>query len=308
MPILRGDWFISRISSQNGREGTGYYDFLGIKDREAFDKLVGLNVKESQRVKREVAAIVQDSGVANFSRQIFRFQSLTGGYWETRDVITDNRDARNAQRQLDQDYRFEATENYGYLPNGVFAYFLGDAAGKRQNSAPDGIGSDTTAPGRNKKIEIGISCVRCHVEGLRPIEDWGRKLFAGGIKLGSTDPDKLRRLKQLYLSELQEKLEEDRIQYTRTLKRLTGWKPEEASKKIGKTWEWYTERRLLPVDAARDIGVTEAEYIEALKAEAKKNPLFDQVLASHLAGLPIRSDAWEEVYVIAATIAGGVKK
>ena len=65
---------------------------------------------------------------------------------------------------------------------------------------------------------------------------------------------------------------------------------------------------MTPADAAKDLGVSEADYLEALKAEAKRNPLFDQVLASHLAGIAIRQDAWEEVFVIAATIVQGVKK
>jgi hypothetical protein len=302
-PIVRGDWWFVRSAIQVGRKGTGYYDWLGgLKDRKDFEKLVSLNVAESQRIKREVAAIVARSGVSYNPRQIFRFQSLTGGYWVTRDALTDNRDERNALRQLDGEFKHEAEEHYGVLPNGLFAYYLSDAKGTRQDSAPDTIGPDDSAVGKDKRIHVGLSCVRCHVEGLRPIDDWGRKVFRDGLALSSSDAVKARRLKQLYLSELSDHLDSDVAANARAVKRLTGWTQAEAAAAIGKAWAWYVERDLSPGDAARELGVSEAEYLEALAKAAKSNPLFDAVLASHLAKppVPIRSDDWEQVYPLAA--------
>lgn len=303
-PLVRGDWWFSRAGIQFGRVGTGYYDFLQVKARADFEKLVGLDVKASQAVKREVAGIVARSGVGNFPRQIFRFQSITGGYWQTRDVITDNKDARNAIRQLDQDYKHEAEEIFGVLPNGLYAFFLGNAAGVRQDSAPDGIGFDHTAPGRDGKIHVGVSCVRCHVEGLRPIQDWGRRVYRGPLALSSPDPVQLRRLTQIYLGELQEWLDDDTALYARKLKRLTGWKTEEAAKAIGRTWSWYVEADLLPADLAAEFGIDEKEYLSKLRAYYRANQLGDPVLASHLADppIPIRRDDVEQIYPLVAPV------
>jgi hypothetical protein len=306
-PILRADWFLSRVAVQAGRKGTGYYDWFELKKRDDFEKLVGLNVKESQRVKREVAGIVARSGVSNFPRQIFRFQSVTGGAWVTRDVLDDNADARNALRQLDGDFKWQAEEHYGVLPNGLFAFYLSDAAGVQQDTAPDKIGSDKTAPGNDGRIHAGVSCVRCHVDGLRAVRDWSRQVFTGPLKLSSPDHDKARRLRQLYLGELNERYTDDVSSYAKTLKRTNGLTTEANAKAVGRVWESYVERDFLPRDAAAEFGIDEKEYLEKLRSAFKANPLADAVLASHIAQPPvaIRADDWEQLMpLVAPTILG----
>jgi hypothetical protein len=73
-------------------------------------------------------------------------------------VLDDNKDARNAVRQLDKDYKHQAEEVYGFLPNGLFVYFLVRRRGTRQDSAPDKIGSDKTAPATTGG-STSVSCV-----------------------------------------------------------------------------------------------------------------------------------------------------
>lgn len=296
-PLLRADWFLSRVAIQFGRKGTGYYDWLGIKDRRDAERLAGLDRKKAQDVKREVAAIVARSGVANLPRQIFRLGALTGGWWETRDRVTDNRDAGNAVRNLDGDYKHEAEETYFALPNRLFGYGAFAADGTRQDSAPDGIGFDRTAPANDGKIHNALSCVRCHVEGLRPINDWGRRAYAPPNALTAADPAKYQRLVQLYLGELAEWYDEDNAAYARTLLRLTRMKPDELAKAVGRVWAAYVERDYGPADVAADVGLTERAYLDRLVAYRKANQLSDPVLASHLANpaLPIRTDDYEQL-------------
>jgi hypothetical protein len=301
-PILRADWFLSRVAVQAGRKGTGYYDWFELKKRADFEKLVAFDLKASQGVKREVAGIVARSGVSNFPRQIFRFQSVTGGYWVTRDVLDDNKDARNALRQLDGDLAHQAEEIYGVLPNGLFAFYLSDAAGVQQDTAPDKIGSDKTAPGNDGRIHAGKSCVVCHTTGLNVIADWSRRAFSGDIKLTSPDPDKARRLKQLYLGELQEKFSDDVSSYVKVLRRVNGLTSEANAKAVGRVWEAYVERDVLPRDVAPEFGLTEEDYLSKLRAAYKANPLADVVLASHLSRPPIaiRQDDWEQLFPLVA--------
>lgn len=303
-PILRADWWFSQAGIQFQRVGTGYYDFLGLKDRKDFDALIEFDRKKSQGIKREVAGIVARSGVSNLPRQVFRLQALTGGRWETRDRITNNKDAGNALRQLDGDYKHEAEEIYGFLPNGLFVFFLCDANGVRQDSAPDGIGFDATTPGRDGKIHVGVSCVRCHTEGLRPINDWARQVYSGPLALASPDPIQHRRLVQLYLGELESYLTDDAAAYAKRLKRLTEWTPEQAAKAVGRSWAWYVERDVVPADGAREFGIAEEVYLAKLRAYFKANQLNDPVLASHIADppVPIRNDDWEQLQPIVATI------
>lgn len=302
-PLLRLDWLLDQITIQAGRKGTGYFDVLGVKNRDDFDKLVGLNKAESQRIKREVAAIVARSGVAQFPRQIFRFQALTGGYWQTRDRITDNRDAGNALRQLDGDYKHEAEEIYGPLSNGLYAFFLCNDQGVRQDSAPDGVGPDKTAPGNDGRIHPA-SCAACHSDGLRAIDDWGRKVYTSGLSLNSPDYEKSRRLSQLYVADLKEWIDGDREYYAKRVMRLTGWKLEELSKAVIRSRE-YSVRDIDTTQAAYELGVSVETYTAKLKAYVQANPLSDAVLASHLTGVTIRADDWEQVQPIVQEIIFG---
>ena len=91
VPILRWDWFLAETSIQEGRgvagTGTGLYDFYGITSRADFQKKVGADPKLAEGLKRRWRAVVKESGVAHFPRQVERFDALGGGYWFTLDVL-----------------------------------------------------------------------------------------------------------------------------------------------------------------------------------------------------------------------------
>src|SRR5207253_2525217 len=90
----------------------------------------------------------------------------------------------NAVRNLRRgDFRHQAEEHYLTLPNGLPVYFLGNAQGERQDSAPDFIGSDTSVlnVSRDGRIHVCLGCVRCHAGNvLQPIDDWARKNYTVG--------------------------------------------------------------------------------------------------------------------------------
>lgn len=301
VPVVRADWFLYQTAIQKDR-AAGYYEWLGIKDRKTFEELVGLDRKLAQRVRREVAAIVADSGVTLQNRQIFRFGIVTGGYWESRDVADGTGDG-NALRNLDGAFVREAEEIFATLPNGLFAYALFNADGVRQDTAPDTIASDSSSTSNDARVHVGLSCVRCHVEGLRPINDWARKTFAK-TALASPDYETARRLNQLYLSPLDDWLDRDVSQYAAALKACNGMTPAENAKAFGAAWEAYADDLVTPGIAAAELGVGEVEFVEAVRAMP---PLSDPVLASFAADppVPIRREAWEEVFGAAMLLAGG---
>lgn len=295
-PILRGDWWFSRVSIQADRK-VGYYDFLGVKDRAEFEKLVGFDAKKSEQKQKEVASIVSRSGVSNLPRQIFRYQGVTGMYWVTRDALDNNRNQLNAQRNYFGDFKHQAEEHYALLPNGLFAYFLSDDKGLRQDTAPDKIGPDRTAPGNDARIHVGLSCIRCHVEGIRPINDWARKTFSRNTPNVSPDPEFTRRFQRAYLDELAELVSDDQAAFAKRLLKLNGLTAEANAKAIGNVWRNYVERDLLPVDSARELGLSEDVYLTRLRDYFKAKPPADPVLAGHIANPPvaIRSDDWEQL-------------
>lgn len=306
--ILRADWWVVQTSIQDGRgkpgEGTGYYDFLGIRNRADFEKLIGFDPKLAAR-RAEWRAIVAESGVAHFPRQVVRFGAVDAGYWVTLDVLDDNRGERNALRRLDGEYTHQAEEHYGVGPSGLFVFLLSDAAGVLQDSAPDKIGADKTRQPRNRtRIEVGASCVRCHAEGLRPIDSWAREV----LQVPSTaqvDEARERRLRQLYFRDLESHRKRDNQAYADRLRECNGLTPAANAKLFARLWDAY-EAPLTVEACARELGTTPARFLAALQHQRAR-----QVLDPAFAGLlavkprPIRRDVWEEVFPLAMLYLGG---
>ena len=312
-PVLRADWFLVQTSIQKDRVA-GYYDWLGLGTKEAdFDRLIGANQKESRRLKREVAAIIARSGVTIRNRSILRLQSITGGYWITQD-FQKSVDRQNVIRLLDGDLDppgGDASERYGVLPNGLFAFWLQDGKGVRQDAAPDFIASDHQTAGNDRRIHIGKNCITCHLEGLRPLDDYARKLYRGEIKLTTPDYARYLRLRQLYLSDLEGWLARDRQDYSTALARVTGgMKPAELARAYSRSWDNYVEVDLLPADLARELGVQEKTLVATFKAYAQAKGSIDPVLAAVIQTppLPVLRDHWEEVYPVAQEILLGAKR
>lgn len=292
--IVRADWFLVRSAQQAGRAPTGYYDFLGVKTRKEFQSLVGLDQKLAEKLQKETRAVVARSGVAIHNRQIIRLQTITGPYWATLDVEKQD-GARNAVRNLNGDYTHDAEEIYGTLPNGLFAFFLSDAAGKvRQDSVPDKIASDHAAPGNDRRVHPGVGCVRCHVRGIQPIDDWTRRVYKGPVALASPDYEKIKRLRRLYLSDLNRHIKRDQADYAEAVLAVTGLKPEILARAFAKAHGSYEQSEVGPAGAAREAGVKEAELLAALRARSSIDPVLAGLLAAPAE--PIQREHWEESF------------
>ena len=297
-PVVRADWWLSTTAIQAGRKGVGYYDWLGLKKRADFEALVGLDIEASKKVKREVAGIVSRSGVSQLPRQIFRYQSITGGVWQTRDVLDDNVDARNALRQLDGDFKHQAEEWYSFLPNGLFAYYLSDQDGKQQETAPDKLGRDSTSTSNDGRIHVGLSCVRCHAEGIKPIADWARTVYQGDVQLTSPDYVKLKRLRQLYLSDLAGKVERDAGEFAETVAKVNGLKLADNAKTFARVVAAYQESDHGPAEVARQLGTTEAKLLDALRPIKLLDPILSGLL--QVPPVPLRIEDLEQLYPLLA--------
>ena len=264
VPVVRADWLFVQTAVSRAR-AAGYYDFMGFKSRQDFFDLVGFKLAEAQKREREVAAIFQDSGVSINNRQVYRFGSLDSGYWQTRDVFDDQTKARNAVDALNGKYRHDAEEHYGSLSNGLFAYFLSDAQGGLQTAAPPEVGFDRTTTSNDGRIHAPLSCIRCHVEGLRPLDDYGRQLWQGERKLAAFDPKRFRRLEQLYLAPLKEELEDDVRRYARALTRLNGpaWTPLKNATAYKDAWRRWNDEKVTLSRAAAELGGLNPDLLKA---------------------------------------------
>ena len=318
VPIVRADWFLFVSGIQADRKGVGYYDWLGLglkaKD---FQALLGADEEVAKKVKREIRGIVARSGVTLNNRTLARYGAASGGWWVSYD-FKKSVDRSNVIRFLDKDVDppdGDASEQYGVLPNGLFAFWLQNDKGERQDTAPDFIASDSTASGNDRRVHIGLSCVRCHVEGLRPIDDWARRVYRGDafrglISLNDPDYKRLVRLRQLYLTDLNRWLRRDAGDYADVVMGLTGLKTSELARAFGRAWDQYAEADLGLTDVARETGYTEAQVVASLKFYGAKLPPLDPVLAGLIAvegPVPIRREHFDEVFPLLMTLLRGYK-
>ena len=301
-------WWIWTVI-QADRRGAGYYDFLGLKKRDDFFNLIAFDKKQAQKARREVAAIIKNSGVAQLNRQVFRFGAVDAGYWVTLDVFDTESERKNAISSLDKDYVHDAEEHYGVLPNRLFAYYLSDKDGVAQDSAPDKIGPDETSTSKDGRIHACLSCIRCHKDGIRPLDDHGRKLFrvGGPVKLQSPDYEVLKRLRQLYLGELQRYVEKDRDEYSFALRQLTGWTPAELSRVYTRWWKRLNDDEVTVEVMAAELGTTPAHFAASIKWAAKQTGGIDNTTAGLLLEPPdtIKRQHFEERYALFQTYIRG---
>lgn len=307
VPIVRADWFLYWTSSSFRRGGSGYYDFLGLKSLRDAEKLAGLDVEAARKLRLEMAALVDDSGVALNNRQILWFKTLAGSWWQTLDT-DESVGRKNALRLYDGDFQADAFEIYFSLPSGVWGLIASGADGKLQETVPDTIASDGRATSNDRRIHNGFSCIRCHTEGIQPIDDWARATYTGPVALASRDPKKLKRLQRLYLSDLPDRVREDNRVYAKTVLKINGLAPKANAEAYASAVTNYWERRLTFDDLCRELGCEPKVLTAALEKYAAPGDA-DPVLTAQLARIrrPMRREHVEEVYGLAQSILRGAR-
>lgn len=310
-PLLRADWFFNQTAAQVDRK-PGYYDFLGIKDRETFQALGGFDAKRKRR-KVELREAVADSSVTLQPRAISRWDADEGGaYWFT-DDFRKAVDKKNPLRVLGReiDDQADAHEEYISLPNFLWATGLFSGKGERQDSAPDFIASDGRSGSNDRRVHVNVGCLRCHQNGgLQDIDGWVRNLFQPPLAVQSPDYKALRVLQQQYLRRLEPYLERDRARYAEAVLECTGWTAKEYAAKYASYWERYEDAKVDAAWVARDLGVTEDCFLRALDAAVKANQA-DPVLSVFLLRGPRRRTLlvrqYEEVYPFAQAVLKGFR-
>ena len=166
VPFVHVDWFLATASLP-----PLYHDILDLPatDRELEDRLE-VNVVENLRNaagRRVWRAGFNDSGVSNNNRVVERHASRYGAYWKSYDF------AGSVDTQYIFTHPFSFTHDGGEvvfnLPNGLQAYYLADAGGRRLDAAPIDIVSNPAAS--DPTVRNGLSCIGCHTEGMKTFED-----------------------------------------------------------------------------------------------------------------------------------------
>lgn len=172
-PLVRADWLIF-VATQPPL----YHEVLGQPTSEIFlEQILGVDTEKNLRAGKALRAGFQQSGVSQANRLIERHQQARGGfYWKSYDFA---RESGNPKQDLFQNplgpksarisgrfaFDHDGGEIIYALPNGLPAYYLATAEGQRLDVAPVEIVQDRAR--LDGKIINGISCMRCHADGLR---------------------------------------------------------------------------------------------------------------------------------------------
>ena len=166
VPFVHVDWFLATASLP-----PLYHDILGLPetDRELETRLE-VNVVENLRNaagKRVWRAGFNNSGVSNHNRVVERHTSRYGAYWKSYDFAGSVGSQNIFTHPLS--FTHDGGEIIFNLPNGLQAYYLTDAGGRRLDEAPISIVSNPAAS--DPTVRNGLSCIGCHTEGMKAFED-----------------------------------------------------------------------------------------------------------------------------------------
>jgi hypothetical protein len=180
---VRGDWFAFKASRPVGIGGM-YEKLLKLpKTAQELAKQQGVDI--SNNIKRFTAqrAGFQKSGVSAHNRLIERHPSKNGYFWTSYDFAGSRRKQSLFEFPLGPGgatgFDHDGGETIFSLPNGFQAYYLNTADGKQLDKGPVDIVRDLDNP-RDPSVINGISCMRCHDQGMRKAKDDIRESVSKG--------------------------------------------------------------------------------------------------------------------------------
>ncbi len=193
--FVRGDWFVAQASRP-----PLYHDILRLPATEKeLERMLRVDVAENLRQERVVRSGFNSSGVSRNNRLIERHENSGVVYWRSYDFAGNTGRQNLFAHPLGpsddlQSFACDGGEVIFTLPNGLLAFFLTDATGRRLDKGPTSIVSDPRRPDR--AVENGLSCMSCHARGL--IDKADQVLPHVGKNPQAFTGDAIERVKALY--------------------------------------------------------------------------------------------------------------
>ena len=215
VPFVYVDWFLATASLP-----PLYHDILGLpKTDQELETRLEVNVVENIRNaagKRVWRAGFNNSGVSNHNRVVERHDSRYGAYWKSYDFAGSVGSQNIFTHPLS--FTHDGGEVIFNLPNGLQAYYLADAGGRRLDEAPIKIVSNPAAS--DPTVRNGLSCIGCHTEGMKDFQDTVR----GVIQRNANPPFNKDRALQLYTDKatMDRLVSEDTARYRQALEATGG--------------------------------------------------------------------------------------
>ncbi|MFK7817103.1 MAG: c-type cytochrome domain-containing protein [Planctomycetaceae bacterium] len=277
IPYVRADWFVHTATRPAlYHRLVTLPDFQGIPERVGtLERLLGVNLQTNFDTDRlwRAGFSGKKSGVSDHNRIVERHDARYGYYWPSYDSAGDQ--GRQNFSRFPLGPKFPNRENLAAfdhdggefifsLPNGMQAYMLATADGKRINIGPDEIVRDLNQHAGTFRIVNGISCMGCHQHGMVRFEDTIRPQWED--RTGDT-ADKVRRL---YPNKetMNRLVDADEAQFMRAFSEACGEflkQGEDASKDIKSFPEPITtvskkyDHELFLTDVARELGLPDVQ-------------------------------------------------
>ena len=176
VPVIRGDWFVATASRP-----PLYQDILQLPGNLAeLERQLRVDADVNISQERVMRVAFNGSGISKNNRVLERHDAVHGYYWRTYDFeeVPQNLLDRGLQApdrrnvfayplgpgSVENTFLHAGGEAIFSLPNGLQGYYIMNAVNNRLDKAPTAIVTDPKRP--DKAVELGISCMGCHIPGI----------------------------------------------------------------------------------------------------------------------------------------------
>ncbi|HVX15971.1 MAG TPA: hypothetical protein VHC22_32605 [Pirellulales bacterium] len=298
-PVLRADWFVCATLAP-----PFYYAWLGVPAKEAdFLGAVGADLPTINKLAADSAANLFHSDVTGKPRRVIYRPIPHGGLWITKDSLKDSADANPIRVPVDfQDVKlkFDATEVFYTLANGMWGTAIFDGKGNRLNAVDPKVATDTTAPSGHQELVPFISCIRCHERqgraGLQPFVDDQTQLPLPRSAYTQVE----RRIAELYNTpRLSKEMGRDRQDYADAVMLAVGLDTKQAAECVAAVFDFHAYGQVSLSTAAGEVGLDAKEFGRRIDG----NP--DPALLALKAGRRVTRKTWESSFQEAALLGAG---
>lgn len=299
IPVLRADWFAATASVS-----PMYYDVLGLADTlQGLQQQLGLDMRRNILDEQVVRAGFQDSGVSTNNRLIERHPLGSGMFWTSYDFSGSKGRQSFFEYPLgpvsahgeEVSFHEDGGESIFTLPNGFHGYYLNTTDGTRLNVGPTAIVRDTDYPDGTGEVINGISCMSCHVKGIRLNDDHVRDVAINNLALS---PSVRQTVDAIYPGRdvVNDYFQKDMEAYFATLEKA-GIAPETRAaglEPIRGLFVYHVDYFLDFEQAANELGMTEDDLRARMAFAGQQHAS----LLMRLDVSPIARDEWTAVYPV----------
>ncbi len=282
IPYVRTDWFCSAATLP-----PLYHDLLGLpRTLTELEQMLGVDsaANLSQRTAKRAGMTI--SGVSRNNRAVERHSFAHGAYWKSIDYAS----SKGAENIFTDPINLRGIggEMVFHLPNGLNGYYVCDFKGTRLDEAPTSIVTDKFA--EDKTVRNGLSCMRCHDQGIKDFRDDVRPAVEG---LGGSGKIDKREVLAQYAphKEMTAIIAQDKQKFMRAMEQVLG-APQKTEPLIAVS-QRFLDAPLQVATVAGELGLVEANDLKTIF----RQPNFASfgLVALGNKGV-IRRDMWEDYY------------